>query len=62
MQRYKPNPPIKNRQRFFIFNDPTMQGVVIQAGPEQSEVKFDNGNERIVPNSWLTTIRDDDAD
>lgn len=62
MKRYNPRPQITKGQRFFIFDDPDLQGVVVQAGPEQSEIKFDNGNVRNVPNHWLTPIVFDEDD
>lgn len=42
--------------RFYIFGDPTQQGHIVVKGPEQSEVKFDNGNTACVPNHWLTML------
>lgn len=41
------------RQRCIVFDNPEYRCVVVNVGPEQSEIKFDNGNVRFVPNSWL---------
>jgi hypothetical protein len=36
--------------------DPDRRGKIIAAGPEQSEVRFDDGTTRIIPNAYLRNI------
>lgn len=40
----------------FLFNDPSLVVQVISTGPEQSEIKFANGNVRTVCNDWMTPL------
>lgn len=58
MKRYIPiakrTPTFTARQKCYIFDDPSMACTIVSAGPEQSEVKFPNGNVNVVCNSWLT--------
>lgn len=38
---------------------PELLGTVLTRGPEQSEVKWDNGNVTIVINEWMDSANDD---
>lgn len=42
---------LKEKDRFSLFGEMV---VVRRVGEQQSEIKWPNGKETIVPNSWLT--------
>lgn len=60
VKRYIPRAEhnIRDGARVILFNDPTKKGVVLRAGPEQSELKFPNGNVVVVCNDWFTVVDD----
>jgi hypothetical protein len=45
---------------YLTWKDPCHGGTVVKRGPEQSEVKWDNGNVIVVSNDWITPIPTDD--
>lgn len=61
MKRYVPKaerlPVFHVQQKCYLFG--THRCVVLVAGPEQSEVKFPNGNVNVVSNTWLTPAEED---
>lgn len=42
-----------NRRDVHVQGHPDWRGVVLESGPEQSLIKWSNGNKTFVPNSWL---------
>jgi hypothetical protein len=42
--------------KVFDVADPDRHGVVVKAGPELSEVRWDDGAERIISNVWLRAV------
>jgi hypothetical protein len=46
-------PPPKNQ--VYLWGDADKPALLLQAGPDQSEIKFSNGNTRVVSNDWITT-------
>ena len=42
--------------RVYDVADPSRHGTIIRAGPEVSEVRFDDGPERSIPNSHLRPV------
>jgi hypothetical protein len=46
-----------NKQRIYCRSLGNKQGTILVAGPDQSEVKWDDGRVSIVPNDWLTPAR-----
>lgn len=44
--------PIKDGDKFNLFDRAV---TVRRAGPQQSEIKWPDGKETIVPNSWLVS-------
>lgn len=46
-------------RRVCLVKSPELQGVLVQAGPEQSIVKWDNGNVDTVVNYWIKFIDDE---
>lgn len=52
MKRYIPRiAKFKPKDRVYVFGE--WPAVVLNVGPEQSEVKFSNGNVVVVCNSWV---------
>lgn len=47
-----------NREEVYLFNDPTKIAYVLHRGPYQSEIKFPNGNVRLVSNSWIKPVEE----
>ena len=41
------------KRRIYLYGHPDKAGYLMAEGPEQSEVKWDNGNEVAVPNTWI---------
>jgi len=37
----------------YLYGDPDRRGKLVQKGPEQSVVKWENGNETVVVNTWI---------
>lgn len=42
-----------NRRDVHVQGHPDWRGVILESGPEQSLIKWSNGNKTFVPNSWL---------
>jgi hypothetical protein len=55
-------PPDRNQGKVFDVADPDRHGKIIGAGPEQSEVRFDDGVVRVVPNVHLRGVEAPVAD
>lgn len=52
-KRPKPFQPTRN-QKCWVFEAPKQEPcIAVDVGPEQSMIKFKNGNIVCVPNSWL---------
>lgn len=58
-------PPIKvkagskvyaGKARIYLFDDTDKQGTLIDQGPQQSVIRWDNGNEQIVANDWFSPL------
>jgi hypothetical protein len=45
-----------NQGKVFDVADPDRHGKIIAEGPEQSEIKFNDGSERVVPNAHLRQV------
>lgn len=50
------HPRSGSKRRVCLGGDPELQGTVVSEGPEQSVVRWDNGNETAVVNSWIAPI------
>jgi hypothetical protein len=52
--------PASNQAKVYDAADPDRHGKIIKAGPEVSEVRFDDGAERNIPNDHLRSVTVDD--
>mgnify|MGYP001570707100 CR=1 FL=1 len=50
-------PRSDSKRRVCLYADLDKQGTVMSEGPEQSVVKWDNGNESVVVNDWVGPIQ-----
>ena len=57
MLNIRPSDP--NQAKVFDIADPDRHGKIINAGPQQSEVRFDDGVSRVVSNVHLRPVADD---
>lgn len=46
----------QEHRKVYLAYDPEMQGVITDAGPEQSEVKFQDGVRRFIMNKFLLDV------
>ena len=53
----KPVPPLKEGSRIMVRWHPEWFGRIVRLGPEVSEVKFDDGIRRFIPNEQLEGIK-----
>lgn len=52
----RPRPGQNPEHRVFAFDDPASGGIILKQGPEQSIVKFDNGNVQVMSNTWIRFV------